>query len=261
MTNTHTATLAVLLLAFAPVTLAEPKSDFHQDTTIRKIAFGSCNDPRKGDSPMFKAIVQHKPDLFLFLGDNIYGDTEDMELLKTKWEELGAIKDYQKLRENTPVLATWDDHDYGVNDGGNTYKMREESERVFLDFFGDAADSPRRERPGVHGAHTFGEPGKTVQILMLDTRYFRDVLPRTKSPKKETTVGWYEPTKDTSLTLLGECRQPIPRLRPSPSTGTRMRAITASDDLRPFPRLISAAGRGRFRRDVDFQTRLRRHPL
>ncbi|WP_105042186.1 alkaline phosphatase D family protein [Rubritalea profundi] len=197
------ATISTGLCAAAQ---SQVKSDFHQAKIIKKIAFGSCNEPKKGNSPMYEAILKHKPDAFLFLGDNIYGDTADMELLSKKWQKLGDSEGYQKLCKNTPVIATWDDHDYGINDGGKSYKMREESQQIFLDFFKDPADSPRRKRAGVYASYTFGTPGKTCQILMLDTRYFRDELPRTKGPKAKGTVGWYKPTDDTSKTLLGEAQ-------------------------------------------------------
>ncbi len=200
----QTFALAALSAGLFTTAHAEMESDFHESEIIQKIAFGSCSDPRKGRSPMFEAVLKENPDVFVFLGDNIYGDTEDMELLKKKWSELGDLEDFQKLRESTTVLATWDDHDYGVNDGGKTYKKRKESQQIFLDFFKDADDSPRRKREGVYGSYTFGTPGKTVQILLLDTRYFRDVLPGAKGPKAKGTVGWYKPTEDASLTLLGE---------------------------------------------------------
>ena len=193
-------------MALPEATLAGNESDFHDPEVIEKIAFGSCSDPRKGGTPMFEAVLEHAPDVFVFLGDNIYGDTEDMELLERKWQELGDLPGYRKLRENTTILATWDDHDYGVNDGGRSYPKREESERIFLDFFKDPADSPRRDRGGVYGSYTFGEPGKTCQVLVLDTRYFRDELPRAKGPRAEGTVGWYVPTDDSSKTLLGEAQ-------------------------------------------------------
>ncbi|MFK7852186.1 MAG: alkaline phosphatase D family protein [Akkermansiaceae bacterium] len=195
---------SVLVLGGFTAAHAEVKSDFHEPKVIQKIAFGSCNNPRKGGSPMFDVLLKQKPDVFVFLGDNIYGDTEDMELLREKWDELGSVEAFDKLRKQSTVLATWDDHDYGVNDGGNTYKKREESAEIFLDFFGDAEDSPRRKREGVYGSYTFGTPGKMCQIILLDTRYFRDVLPRAKGPKEKGKVGWYEPTDDTSMTLLGE---------------------------------------------------------
>jgi alkaline phosphatase D len=199
-------TIATISTGLYTTAQSEVKSDFHQPDVIKKIAFGSCNQPRKGNSPMFEAILKHQPDVFLFLGDNIYGDTADMELLAKKWDELGDSEGFKKLSENTPVIATWDDHDYGINDGGKSYKMREESQQVFLDFFKEPADSPRRKRAGVYASYTFGTPGQTCQILMLDTRYFRDEIPKAKGPKAKGTVGWYKPTDDTSKTLLGEAQ-------------------------------------------------------
>ncbi len=185
---------------------AQPSSDFSAPEEITKISFGSCFNPREKHSSIFDGIIQHQPDVFIFLGDNIYGDTNDMEVLKKKYAELEAVDGYRNLRESCKLIATWDDHDYGINDGGKSYKMREESEQIFLDFYKDPADSPRRTREGVYGSYTFGPSGKTCQLLVLDTRYFRDELPRTKKPRKEGTVGWYEPTTDTDKTLLGEAQ-------------------------------------------------------
>jgi len=184
-------------------------SENHSDVAITRIAFGACNNPRVRTAGMYPAILGEQPDVFVFLGDNIYGDTQDMKVLKQKYAKLGASPGYQKLQANSKVLATWDDHDYGVNDGGKSYPMRKESEQVFLDFFNEPQDSVRRQRPGIYTAHTFGPAGKTCQIILLDTRYFRDELPHVKYKKGEKPkdiVGWYQPTQDTTLTLLGDAQ-------------------------------------------------------
>ena len=192
---------------------AQLSSDVHYEKSVTKIAFGSCHKPprkvsSKTTSPaIFDAIIKKQPDVFIFLGDNIYGDTEDMALLERKWGQLEAIKGFRTLRDNTTMLATWDDHDFGVNDGGNTYPKRKESEKIFLDFFKDPVDSPRRQRPGIYGSYTFGKKGQRCQVLMLDTRYFRDPLPQVpKNKRKPGTIGWYTPSKDTSKTLLGDAQ-------------------------------------------------------
>lgn len=181
-----------------------PAPDFQDSTEVSTIAFGSCFNPREKHHGIFDGILKHQPDVFIFLGDNIYGDTNDMGLLKTKWDELNAVPGFTKLRESSRVICTWDDHDYGINDGGRSYKQREASKKIFLDFCRDPQDSPRRQREGVYGSWLFGPKGKTVQLLLLDTRYFRDELPRAKAKPKPGTLGWYEPTGDASLTLLGE---------------------------------------------------------
>ena len=87
------------------------------------IAFGACAHENK-PQPIWDAIVNTKPDLFIFAGDNIYADTEDMEVMKAKYAKLAAKPGYKSLLETCPVLATWDDHDFGVNDGGKHYSMK-----------------------------------------------------------------------------------------------------------------------------------------
>ena len=168
---------------------------------VSRILFGSClkqNDP----SPIFETMIERRPELLLFLGDNIYADTFDMGEMSAKYEVLAAKPDFEKLRNACPVHATWDDHDYGVNDGGAEYTPRDESQRIFVDFWGDPADSPRRSRPGVYESAIYGEPGKRVQVLMLDTRYFRGPL---KKGEKRLGGSWY-PSEDPSITMLGEAQ-------------------------------------------------------
>jgi alkaline phosphatase D len=171
---------------------------------ITRIAFGSCCHQGK-EQPVWEAILRREPDLFIFLGDNIYADTADMEVMRSKYRQLGAKPGYQKIKAQCPILATWDDHDYGFNDVGREYPMREESEQAFLDFFEVEADSPRRSRPGIYGALMFGPEGKRVQVILLDTRYFRSELPR--NTKKDWPVkGRYSPVDDADATILGEAQ-------------------------------------------------------
>lgn len=144
---------------------------------LSTIAYGSCakqEDPQ----PIWKALNEADPKLFIFLGDNIYGDSHDMDVMRRKWDMFGAIPEYQKLRNNAEILATWDDHDYGVNDGGAEFEMKAESQQVFLDFFEEPADSPRRKQEGIYDAKVFGPKGKRVQVILLDTRYHRSPLTR-----------------------------------------------------------------------------------
>lgn len=173
------------------------------------IAFGACCHQDK-EQPIWEAIVAADPDLFIFAGDNIYGDTEDMAVLRAKYDALAAVPGYQRLLDTCPILAVYDDHDFGLNDGGREYPMRAESAAMCLDFFGVAAEDPRRGHEGVYGATVTGEPGRRVQVILLDTRYFRDPLdadPRSLSEKSAANVvGWYQPTADRTRTLLGEAQ-------------------------------------------------------
>ena len=104
-----------------------------------RIAFGSCAKQTK-PQPVLKTIVQHEPDLFIYLGDNIYGDTRNMSALKLKYSLLGSKPEYQTLRERVAVLSVWDDHDYGENDAGREYPKKYESRDIFFDFWHVPAD-------------------------------------------------------------------------------------------------------------------------
>jgi alkaline phosphatase D len=173
---------------------------------LQRIAFGSCASQEK-PQPIWENVSNKSPDLFLFTGDNIYADTEDTMVMKNKYAKLAAKPGYQQLLSKTKILSVWDDHDYGVNDGGRTYPKKKESQQIFLDFFNVDKNSPRRKRPGIYDAEIFGTPGKKVQVILLDTRYFKDAqVPNKESAeikKQKNVVGWYLPTNDTTTTILG----------------------------------------------------------
>jgi alkaline phosphatase D len=173
------------------------------EKSLARISFGSCAGQDK-PQPIWEKIIQAKPDIFLMIGDNIYGDTEDMNVLQAKYNLLAAMPGFKKLRKSVPVMATWDDHDYGVNDGGANYPKRVESQKVFMDFWGDSQDSPRRKREGIYDAKVFGPVGKQVQLILLDTRYFRGPLQICKSCA--SNQGRYEPSDDKSSPMLGEAQ-------------------------------------------------------
>ena len=46
--------------------------------------------------------------------------------------------------QGTRVIGVWDDHDYGINDGGKDFKLKNQTRDVFLDFVGEPEDSARR---------------------------------------------------------------------------------------------------------------------
>lgn len=194
----------VLLLCASPLGASELT-----DRVLNRIAFGSCADQAK-PQPIWDDVVAAKPDLFLLVGDNIYADTEDMAVMAEKYAQLAAKPGYQKLLETCPVLATWDDHDFGENDGGAWYPKRRESQQIMLDFFKVPADSPRRRREGVYDAFVFGPEGKRVQVILLDTRYFKSrATPDTRSKEEKqqlNIVGWYVPNHDPAATMLGDAQ-------------------------------------------------------
>jgi alkaline phosphatase D len=154
-----------------------PQADFASERVIRRIAFGSCAKQSK-PQPIWSAVLESQPDLFVFLGDNCYGDSREIAKLEAAYAELAAQPGFQQLRDSVPVIAIWDDHDYGEDDAGREYPIKSESQRVFCDFWGESAGSPRRRRDGIYASYSFGLAERTVQVLMPDLRFNRSPILR-----------------------------------------------------------------------------------
>jgi alkaline phosphatase D len=171
---------------------------------ISRIAFGSCSSQDR-PMPLLRTLVEWKPDLFIYLGDNIYGDTRDMTVLQAKYGELAANRDFQALRAQVPLIATWDDHDYGEDDAGSEYPFKTESKEIFLKFWNEPNPSPRREHPGIYTSYVFADEsiGKRLQVILLDTRTFRDPLTRNELSSWRND---YRPDSDRSKTFLGDAQ-------------------------------------------------------
>jgi alkaline phosphatase D len=151
---------------------------------LQTIAFGSCNNQNKSQE-MWKHVVVNKPDLWIWLGDNIYADTKNPQVMADKYSLLKNNLDYRRLLACAPVIGTWDDHDFGWNDAGKEFGMKKQSKRLLLDFMDVPKNASVRNREGVYQAYVFGEKGKEVKIILLDTRYFRDTVGRTSGRNKE----------------------------------------------------------------------------
>jgi alkaline phosphatase D len=170
---------------------------------LTRIAFGSCARQDK-DQPIWDMVNAWHPDLFIFLGDNIYGDTEDMAVMRAKYDMLAAKPGFRTLRRQSEVIATWDDHDYGVNDGGSEYPKKAESAALFLDFWGVPAGHERRSHPGIYGSYMFGPEGRRVQVILPDNRTFRTpLLGYSVEPEDK---GGYVVNPDPDATMLGQAQ-------------------------------------------------------
>ena len=193
-----------LILSFVFISCKKDSVIFNQDAT--RIAFGSCGS-QNNELPIFNTVAIHQPDLFIFLGDNIYGDTEDMQVLRNKYNQLGNKQSYINMKNNTPVLATWDDHDYGWNDAGKYYKYKEESKEIFLDFFEEPITSKRRQHTGIYHSEIYTIDDKTLQIILLDNRTFRSNLLEysggVNDDDRYTYSLDYAPHTNSDSTLLG----------------------------------------------------------
>ena len=168
---------------------------------LTNIACGSCFKANfEGANEIWNSIAATNPQLFLFMGDNIYADTYDMDVMRKKYQALNALPAYVNFSNDVPILPIWDDHDYGLNDVGSEYPKKAESQQIFLDAFDFPEEHPARNQEGIYHSHTQGPEGKVTQIINLDTRYHRSLLDQRKVGRKKH----YFPVTSPDATILGE---------------------------------------------------------
>jgi alkaline phosphatase D len=178
-------------------------------TTPIKILFGSCLHQDK-PQPIWQAMNQEQADLFVLLGDNIYGDTENMVELKAKYAKQWSTPGMQTMLTNTLTVGMWDDHDYGENDAGAEYPQKEASRQIMLDYFKEPKYSQRRSRTdGIYTSQILEKANIKVQVILPDLRWNRSPLEsvgklKYLASKAPINLGPYVPSKDTSTTMLGE---------------------------------------------------------
>jgi alkaline phosphatase D len=155
---------------------------FRTDPPAFTVAVGSCayvNEPfwdrpgrGYGDSMMvFKTLHEQKPDLMVWLGDNTYtreGDWNTKSGFQHRYTHTRSLPEMQPLLASTHHYATWDDHDYGPNDGDRSFWNKEMASETFDLFWANPNGKPLGKGSVVN---TFG--WGDCQFFMLDDRWFR----------------------------------------------------------------------------------------
>ena len=226
------AVVMVMMVAFGSV--EGQLDDVYPSRTTHglEMGFGSCNKAPKTGHNAFKAMTDNTVSnasswsTYAWLGDAVYGDHNPIpflwlpaepQMLRDKFAELKRMDDYAALVERVPVVGTWDDHDFGANDGGAWYQHKRDAQVTFLDFLGVSPDSPRRDRTGVYSAIGLqaSSADSLVVVILLDVRTHADI-------KGNVILGdeqwaWLESVLDfvardprVVLTLVGSGTQVLP---------------------------------------------------
>lgn len=159
-----------LLFQFQLLCFANSKVEILE--TVTQFSFGSCNKETL-PQPLWPALTDLKPQFFIWMGDAIYGDTKDPQLLKEKFQIQLQQPDYAQFIQKTPIIGTWDDHDYGKNNAGRKWKFKDVAQQYFLDFIGEPPVSSRRQQKGIYTSYLMGPPGQQIKVILLDTRYHK----------------------------------------------------------------------------------------
>jgi alkaline phosphatase D len=170
----------VLLLSFVFILFSCKKDGVNRDPnrTLNRICFGSCSTQHLDNHGIFNYIRAQKPDLYIAGGDNIYGDffailpgTKDymIQAYRNQWNK----EPLRRLYENVETIATWDDHDFGQNDGVIDNTAKHYAKELFFEYFKIPADHPRRFNPSgaIYAVQEYGDADHKVQVLLLDLRW------------------------------------------------------------------------------------------
>ncbi len=216
---------------------------------VFRIAFGACNKQVKPNY-MWKAILNCRPSLWIWLGDSIDGATEDMEYLKRQYEIQKQKPEYQQFRQRCPIIGTWDDNDYGMKNGTRHYAKKTESRHLYLDFIDEPKDSPRRKQHGIYASYLYGDPGRRIRVILLDLRYKADGPGRNSDLLGEAQWEWLEKElKDSKddVVLLGSSLQLLSSEHPYEHWGnypkSRDRILRLLVDARPKLAVIMSGDR------------------
>ncbi len=154
-------------------------STFINSPPSLRLAVVSCaRDDLQDINKIWKTLAKDKPKIVLMIGDNTYADIGIKGVLSTMtaarlWDRHMETRNkitFFRQQKLIPVFATWDDHDYGQNNGGRDFKLKEASAKVFSAFFPMQLNSQDFSAgPGVARQLPVGHQN----FILLDNRSFR----------------------------------------------------------------------------------------
>ena len=169
--------------------------DIHFSNVIKSLGFGSCNRTDLNQK-IWDVIANQSMNAWVWLGDIVYAEEENMEDLALKYSIQKSLPAYRKLSSNTNIFGVWDDHDFGKNDGGSGFKKKQISRDLLFDFLDLPTDHPARARNGAYQSYCYGVERKKVCLYLLDVRYFKE--------EYEKDLGLKQRYKKNNGSLLGE---------------------------------------------------------
>ena len=163
----------LLFLSFILMLPALSHGQYQPDNDPFRINFLGCIRQYE-PAPALSSYPQLNSDISLWIGDNIYADTQtDPSVIEESYAQLAGFEAFQALKEQTYFLATWDDHDYGDNNETRHYRLKVESKQIFREFW-ELEDRIPEERDGIYYSETISVMEHDIQFIMLDVRYNLD---------------------------------------------------------------------------------------
>lgn len=156
------------------------------------LGMGSCapSDP----SHIWTRVIKEGCEGFIFLGDTPYVDTSDLNEARKKHRKFLSHPEISEMIRQMPCWATWDDHDFGKNDGHGDFPGKHACRAAFTEYranatFGhDANGTLQTDRfgdgQGIYTSFRYGP----IEFFLLDPRWF-----------SRTEKSWADPDEPTCL--------------------------------------------------------------
>lgn len=156
---------------------------------IERIAFGSCNNPNT--QSIWSKIEEFKPSRLILLGDNMYADKKDATFKNQKSSVSIIEAQYDLIKEDTGwkklfnylggwnnIDVTYDDHDYGINNGAKNFHLKDPSQTAFWNFI-EETNADKLNQDSVYSSKkikiiTKNNKQFIYKVIMLDTRSNKD---------------------------------------------------------------------------------------
>ncbi len=149
-----------------------------------RIAFGSCARIQTYPTqPIWDAVADWAPDLFLWLGDNVYHDTIEPQIMAEMYRWQRKLPNLERLQRHVPQLAIWDDHDFALNNSDRRNPVKAQALEQFKRYWANPGYG-LPDQPGVFFEFSHGD----TDFFMLDGRWSRDPNDKVDGPDK-TMLG------------------------------------------------------------------------
>lgn len=157
--------------------------DADRATPVTAVLLSCVN--QKDTAVVWREIGTLQPDVLCLSGDTPYIDTSELATIRDKHRAFLQEEPLAKIGEGTSVVGTWDDHDFGRNNG-NGLSMGEGAEATrkgFVEYRAHARFGSNDS--GIYHKSDLG----ALEIFHLDPRSFSQLGPSPVDPNQTTCFG------------------------------------------------------------------------
>ena len=137
---------------------------------INDPAYDRPGTPYGSNDSIFLAMAREQAAFMFWLGDAWYTREVDYYSEWGLWNRAShdrATPTLQPLLKAMSHIAIWDDHDFGPNNMGSSYHLKETSRKVFNSYFCNPSSGMNGQ--GIYTQYSYGD----ADLFLLDDRWWR----------------------------------------------------------------------------------------